>query len=58
MEVSGQLHATAASSPEKKNRYPLDRIMDGTQIRSGRSGEEKNILPLQKFETMIFQDIA
>jgi hypothetical protein len=46
MEVCGQLHAPAALPPQGKNPwYPLDRSLDGSQIRSGRGGEEKNSQP-------------
>jgi hypothetical protein len=31
-------------------RYPLDRRLGGPQSRSGRSGEEKNLLPLPEIE--------
>jgi hypothetical protein len=30
----------------KSPRYPLDKRLDGAQARSGRRGEDKNILPL------------
>jgi hypothetical protein len=42
MEVSGQLHASAALPPEKE---PLDRRLGGPQSRSERCGEEKNPHP-------------
>jgi hypothetical protein len=45
MEVSGHLHAPDALSPGKSPWYPLDRILDGPQSRSGRGGEEKNSQP-------------
>jgi hypothetical protein len=41
MEVSGHLHAPAALSPGE--RYPLDKSLGGSQKRSGRGGEEKEI---------------
>jgi hypothetical protein len=44
MEVSGRLHAPAALSQGKSPWYPLDRRLDGSQSRSGRS-EEKNSQP-------------
>jgi len=37
MEVSGQLHPSAALPP-----HPLDRKLGGPQSQSGRGGEEKN----------------
>jgi hypothetical protein len=37
--------------------YPLDWRLDGTQIRSGHSGEE-NSQPLQEFEPLIIQPVA
>jgi hypothetical protein len=40
MKVSGQLHAPAASPPEKVFRYTLDRRLSVPQSRSGRGGEE------------------
>jgi hypothetical protein len=45
MEVSGQLHAPAASTPGKSLWYPLERRLGGPQSRSGRGGEEKNSQP-------------
>jgi hypothetical protein len=44
MEVSGQLHALAASSPGKEPPLPigLDRWLGGPQSWSGHGGEEKN----------------
>jgi len=42
MEVSGQLHAPAASFREKSPHYSLDRKVGGPQSRSGREGKEKN----------------
>jgi hypothetical protein len=58
MEVSGQLHATAALPPEKYPWYPLDRRMVQFQSRSGRSGEEKNFQPLLRLEPSIIQPVA
>jgi hypothetical protein len=43
MEVSGQLHSSAALSPRKK---PLGE----SQSLSGRCGEEKNLFPLAGIE--------
>jgi hypothetical protein len=40
MEMSGQPHAPAASSPEKKHQCVLYRNLGGPSSRSGRSGEE------------------
>jgi hypothetical protein len=45
LEVSGQLHATAALPPGKDPRYPLDRRLGGPQSRSGRFGAEKILDP-------------
>jgi hypothetical protein len=42
MEVSGQLHPTAALPPGKEPSYLLDRRLGGLQSRSGRGGDEKN----------------
>jgi hypothetical protein len=38
--------------------YPLDRRLDGPQIRSGRAGEEKNSQPLRGIEPPIIQPVA
>jgi hypothetical protein len=46
MELTGQLHATVALSSVKETRYPLDRKQSGSQSRSGRAGEEKNVSKL------------
>jgi hypothetical protein len=43
--MSGQLHARAALP-----RYPMDRRLGGSQSRSRRNGEEKNLLPLPGIE--------
>jgi hypothetical protein len=43
MEVSDQLHASAALPPEKLPWYPLNRRLGGLQSRSGRCGEERNL---------------
>jgi hypothetical protein len=45
MEVSGQIHASAALTPWKEPRYPLDKRLGGPQSRSGHYGEEKNQPP-------------
>jgi hypothetical protein len=45
MEVSCQLHASAALPQGKSTLYPLHRILGGPQSRSGRDGEEKNPQP-------------
>jgi hypothetical protein len=60
MEVSGQLHAPAALSPEKIPWYPLDRRLGGLQSRSGRGGEEKNSQPRRESNprTPIVQPVA
>jgi hypothetical protein len=42
MEVSGQLHASAATFQGKNLRYLSDRRLGGPQSRSGCSGKEKN----------------
>jgi hypothetical protein len=57
MEVSGQLHAPAASLPGKELQYPLDRRLCGPQSRSER-GEEKNSQPLSGLEPPIIQPAA
>jgi hypothetical protein len=44
MDVSSQLHASAALAKGKSPWYPLDRRLDGPKCRPGRSGEEKIIL--------------
>jgi hypothetical protein len=41
MEVSDQRHAPAALPPAKIRRYPLNRRVDGPQIRPEHYGEEK-----------------
>jgi hypothetical protein len=46
MEVSGQLHASAALPQGKNLWYPLDRRLGGSQSRSGRGGEGKSVRKL------------
>jgi hypothetical protein len=58
MEVSDQLHASAALSPGENPWYPLGRKLGGPQSRSGRCGEEKNPQPLSGLETPIIQPIV
>jgi hypothetical protein len=53
-----QLHNPAASPPGKSPWYPLNRRLDGSQSRSGRSGEEKNSHPLSELEPSIIQPVA
>jgi hypothetical protein len=53
MEVSGQLHASAALSPGKDSLVPIDRKLDEPQGRSGRGGEEKNSQHLPGIEHSI-----
>jgi hypothetical protein len=38
--------------------YPLDRMLGGTQSRSGRGGEDKNSQPLPGLEHSIIQPVA
>jgi hypothetical protein len=45
MEMSGQLHASAALHQGKSPWYSFDRRLGGPQSRSGRGGEEKNSQP-------------
>jgi hypothetical protein len=44
MEVSSQHHAPDRFTPWKEPRYPFNRRLGGSQCRSGRCGEEKNLL--------------
>jgi hypothetical protein len=53
MEVSGQLHASAALA-----RYPLDTTLAWLQKRFGLFGEEENYLPLPGFEARTFQSVV
>jgi hypothetical protein len=50
MEVSGQLHASAALTLKKRPRYPTEKGMCEPQEQSGRY-KEKNLLPLMGIET-------
>jgi len=53
VEVSGQLHSSAAFSPRRKSpRYPFGARLDGPQPRSGRDGEEEKSLPLPDIESL------
>jgi hypothetical protein len=45
LDLSGQLYAMVALSPEKKKRYPLDRRLGGPQSRPGRYEEVKVLDP-------------
>jgi hypothetical protein len=54
MEVSGQLHATAALPQGKSPWYPLDRRLGGPQ---SWPGEERNSQPLPGLEPPIIQPV-
>jgi hypothetical protein len=58
MEVSGQLHVSAALPLGKSHWYPLYRWLDGPQNNSGRGWEEKNSQPLPGLEPRIIQPVA
>jgi hypothetical protein len=63
VEVSGQLHATAALPPGKEPRYPLDRRLGGLQRWSGHDGENTSqpLLGMYKLTVeniIIFSDIT
>jgi hypothetical protein len=58
MEVSGQLHASAALSPGNSHWYPLDRKLGWPQSRSGHGGEEINYQPLPGLEPAIIQPVT
>jgi hypothetical protein len=57
MEVSGQLHSSAAFPPEKESLVPIRRL-GGSQSRSGRGGEEINSQSLPGLEPPIIQPVA
>jgi hypothetical protein len=44
--------------PEKESRYPSNRRLGGPQSRSGRFGEENDLLPLLGFKPQIAQPVA
>jgi len=60
MEVSGQIHASAALPPGNNSCHPLDRRFGGPQSRSGRDVEEKIPNPRQESKpgTPIFRSPA
>jgi hypothetical protein len=59
LEVSGQLHAPAASPPGKSSRYPFYRRLGGPQSRSGRYGEVKIFtLPGLELPPPVVQSVA
>jgi hypothetical protein len=51
MDVSGQLHGLAALLQGKSPRYPLDRRQTGPDVRSGRCGRERKLLPTASYYT-------
>jgi hypothetical protein len=57
MEVSGQLHASAALPPGEEHLL-MDRRFGGPQSRSVRGGEEENSQPLTGFEPPTIQPVA
>jgi hypothetical protein len=58
MEVSGQLHSSAALTQGRSPWYALDRRLGGPQSQSGRGGEEKNSQPLPGLEPPIIQSVS
>ena len=44
--------------PQKEHPKPLNRRLGGSQSRSGRFGEKKNLLPLWEFEAQTVQSVA
>jgi hypothetical protein len=58
MEVSGQLHASAALSQGKSPWYPLDRRLGGPQSRSGSHGEEQDSKSLVGLEPQNIQPVT
>jgi hypothetical protein len=58
MEVSGQIHATAAFPQGKNPYYPFDRRLRGLQSRSGFGGEEKHFHLLPGLEPPSIQSVA
>jgi hypothetical protein len=58
MEVSAQLHVTAALPLGKSPWYPLDRKMGGSQSNSGHCGKEKHSQRLPGLEPPIIQPAA
>jgi hypothetical protein len=58
MEMSGQLHASAALPPGKEPLVPIGGRLGGHQSRYGRSGKEKNFQPLPGLEPTIIQAVA
>jgi hypothetical protein len=42
----------------KQRRFQLNRRLGGSQRRSERPGEQKNVLPLQGIESLIFQPVV
>jgi hypothetical protein len=58
MEVSGQLHVPAALPPGKNPQYPFNERVGGPHSRFRRFGEQKNLLPLMRFEPPIIHPVA
>lgn len=58
MEVTGQFQAPAALPGERALLYQLNRKLNASQNRSGRFVEEKNILPLPRFEPQMLGRLA
>jgi len=54
--MGGSFHATAALPPEKESLVPTE--YGGTEIWSGRSGKQKNLLPLPRIGPPIVQLIT
>jgi hypothetical protein len=50
--MSDQLNVTAGLIPQKELWYLLNRKLDGINIRSGRSGEDKNLYPYRQSTTI------
>jgi hypothetical protein len=58
MEVSDQLHASAALSPGKETPYPLNRRLYGTQNCPESFRHEISLLPLEGIEPLFLRSPA
>ena len=58
MWASVPLHAPTALILVKTSQYPLSRRVDGSQSRSGLSGDEKNHFLLPEIESRLLKPLA
>jgi hypothetical protein len=58
MESNYTIYNLADLNPRPESRYLLNMSLGGERVRSGRFGEDKNVLILTRIEPRLFQSLA